>query len=182
MENQKRRTPNDQINAKLRQARVKRFWTLQKTATEVGVSFTTYLRWEMGKQTPSLISLEKLCQIFERTPQDLGYGHLMGSDAPSPKIPPSGEKTADHLMEEETETSPPLRSRDNLAQIHLQLIALAKELFPQESPPRINRFQDGQKTLHVFCDTRMDKSAIASIKTLFRSRSDGWTLGVERKS
>src|SRR5690242_12065123 len=80
MENPSSQTPKKRINHKLRQARLKKLWTLQAAAKAAQVSFTTFLRWEHAQQEPSLVNLERLCQTFNTTPEQLGYGHLVGYD------------------------------------------------------------------------------------------------------
>lgn len=71
-----------QMNLLLRKARKRRLWTIQRTATMVGVSFQTYIRWELGTQTPHLSSLGMLCSTFEAKPDDLGFGQLIDGSEP----------------------------------------------------------------------------------------------------
>lgn len=66
-----------QLNSQLRQARLKRTWTMKQTAVRVGVSFQTYLRWERGTQVPHLTSLTLLCEAFNMTPEELGFGDMV---------------------------------------------------------------------------------------------------------
>ncbi len=66
-----------QLNHKLRQARLRRYWTIKQAAIRIGVSFQTYIRWELGTQVPHLSSLEMLCVVFNMTPEELGFGDLI---------------------------------------------------------------------------------------------------------
>jgi len=178
---EKNKTPKKQINNKLRQTRLKKLWTLQKAADAVKVSYSTFIRWEKNIQQPSLVNLESLCQTFNKTEEELGYGHLTTSDDASSQIPPNGDNVTD-LLTRDAIIPTPTPSVESVEPSHQRLVALAVELFPNEFPPRVNRFQTTQNTLHVFCHPQLGKSVTASIKTEFRRRSGGWHLGIERKS
>lgn len=65
------------LNHKLRQARLRRYWTMKQAAVRIGVSFQTYIRWELGTQVPHLSSLELLCEAFNMTPEELGFDDLI---------------------------------------------------------------------------------------------------------
>jgi transcriptional regulator with XRE-family HTH domain len=62
------------LNQKLRTARLKKHWSMDAAASAVGVSKTTYLRWELGEQRPHGTSLQMLCDAFGATDEELGYG------------------------------------------------------------------------------------------------------------
>jgi transcriptional regulator with XRE-family HTH domain len=175
---EKNNTSRERINVKLRQARLKNLWTLQQAATKVDVSFSAFIRWERGQQQPSLVNLERLCNTFKTTPEELGYGHLIVPIETPSHASLSTESPNDSLASEMIPLTPG-NATDTSEQIHQRLIALTKELFPGGFSPRIVRFQEGQKTLHVSCDAKVDKSVISSIKTEFRRRT-GWTLGIQR--
>jgi transcriptional regulator with XRE-family HTH domain/DNA polymerase III delta prime subunit len=64
----KRAVPND----RLRRAREERNWTQAAVAEEIGTSGFTVSRWELGVQTPQPYFREKLCALFELSPQELG--------------------------------------------------------------------------------------------------------------
>jgi transcriptional regulator with XRE-family HTH domain/tetratricopeptide (TPR) repeat protein len=67
------------VNEKLRQARQQKRWSQAVAAEEVGVSELTYSRWENGTQKPYLKTLDDLCNAFEMSPADLGFGNLAGT-------------------------------------------------------------------------------------------------------
>jgi predicted ATPase/transcriptional regulator with XRE-family HTH domain/Tfp pilus assembly protein PilF len=58
---------------KLRQARLQHFWTVAEAAIKLGVSEQTYIRWEKGAVKPHPSSLESLYNIFQLTPEQLGF-------------------------------------------------------------------------------------------------------------
>jgi len=62
-----------QINYKLRAVREQRHWSMEAAAAAVGVSKTTFLRWENGEQEPHGSTLDMLCRAFGRSDEDLGY-------------------------------------------------------------------------------------------------------------
>jgi DNA-binding XRE family transcriptional regulator len=62
------------LNQKLRTARLKKHWSMEQAARAIGVSKTTYLRWELGEQRPHETSLEMLCNAFNMSDEELGYG------------------------------------------------------------------------------------------------------------
>lgn len=65
------------VNAKLRAARKEKCWTMAIAAEKAGVSWLTYSRWENGLQTPYLSTLSQLCEAFGKTPQELGFSHII---------------------------------------------------------------------------------------------------------
>lgn len=64
------------LNDKLRRARRKRFLTIEEAAAMLNVSATSFGRWERGTQMPHLETLGQLCELFDATPDELGFGHL----------------------------------------------------------------------------------------------------------
>jgi transcriptional regulator with XRE-family HTH domain len=71
-------TPKPRINRLLRQARKERSWSQAELAEYVEVSKATISRWENGASKPQPYQLRKLCSVFEKPPEFLGYpiGHL----------------------------------------------------------------------------------------------------------
>lgn len=60
-------------NNLLRQARIARGWTQSDVAEQVGAADSqTVHSWEKGKRFPSRIFRQRLCKIFEKSPQELG--------------------------------------------------------------------------------------------------------------
>lgn len=64
------------VNLKLLAARKERRWSIEVASAQVGVSRITYSRWENGHQEPQPTALQWLCETFEKSAEDLGYGHL----------------------------------------------------------------------------------------------------------
>jgi transcriptional regulator with XRE-family HTH domain len=50
------------MNEKLRNARNDRRWTVSQAAERVGISRTTYIRWEQGTQIPHDSTLPRVAQ------------------------------------------------------------------------------------------------------------------------
>jgi transcriptional regulator with XRE-family HTH domain len=63
-------------NNLLKSARIERCWTPEFVSGKVGVSLSTYTRWEAGRQRPYPSSLSALCQVFEMSAVELGFAHL----------------------------------------------------------------------------------------------------------
>jgi transcriptional regulator with XRE-family HTH domain len=60
-------------NDALIQARKRRGWKEKDIAAQVPVNEKTYRRWEHGELIPSLRHLRRLCELFETTPDALGF-------------------------------------------------------------------------------------------------------------
>src|SRR6266480_7001042 len=75
-------------NQKLRIARTRKHWTIEKAAEKVGVSWLTYSRWENGTQKPHPTTLALLCQAFDMSCEDLGF---------APPVEQSQEEARDGL-------------------------------------------------------------------------------------
>jgi tetratricopeptide (TPR) repeat protein/transcriptional regulator with XRE-family HTH domain len=77
----KRRIPNPE----LRLARELRCWSQEDVAERIGTSAFTVCRWERGVTTPSPHFRQKLCMLFERTAEGLGFVSIGSArqDAPS---------------------------------------------------------------------------------------------------
>lgn len=68
------------INHKLRVERLKRRWAYPKAGQETGVTAETFMRWELGRQNPQLFNLDRLCTVFEKSPEELGFGDLVSDN------------------------------------------------------------------------------------------------------
>jgi transcriptional regulator with XRE-family HTH domain len=62
-----------QDNFNLKYEREIRGWSQDKLAEKVGVTPRTVSRWERGKSIPHPCYREKLCQLFGRNTQELGF-------------------------------------------------------------------------------------------------------------
>ncbi len=91
-------------NVALHSARLRRSWTREFVSKKVGVSLTTYTKWELGQQIPPITSQKTLCEVFAMSSQELGFeeathhpldGYLnrpAPKHSPLPPIPqPKGE-------------------------------------------------------------------------------------------
>jgi transcriptional regulator with XRE-family HTH domain len=77
----------------LEQARHDKGWTRQmiEDKTEGRVSISTLERWEKGKHKPNTQGLEVLCNLYGKTPEEVGFGQnrvsvIMGSIISTPTI------------------------------------------------------------------------------------------------
>ncbi|HEX7736994.1 MAG TPA: helix-turn-helix transcriptional regulator [Ktedonobacteraceae bacterium] len=69
------------VNGNLRSARKLKRWSMQIASERIGVDRVTYSRWERGGQEPHPSTLDLLCRAFDMSPEDLGFGHLVATDA-----------------------------------------------------------------------------------------------------
>ena len=69
------------VNEKLRGVRKLKRWSMQVASERIGVDRVTYSRWERGEQDPHPSTLDLLCRTFDMSPEDLGFGHLVATDA-----------------------------------------------------------------------------------------------------
>jgi tetratricopeptide (TPR) repeat protein len=79
------------LNQQLRAAREQKMWTIPDAAAEVGVDTQTFWRWENYVQWPRAYALRKLCTVFERSAEELGFGrssdnldHIRSTDMKKP--------------------------------------------------------------------------------------------------
>jgi transcriptional regulator with XRE-family HTH domain len=61
------------MNEKLRNARNDRRWSIDEAAGRIGISRTTYIRWEHNEQNPHGSTLNMVCDAFKMTPEQLGF-------------------------------------------------------------------------------------------------------------
>jgi transcriptional regulator with XRE-family HTH domain len=69
MSGQAQRSP---LNTSLRELRKQRGWTQAEVAEALGVTDLTVRRWELGQTIPSAYHMKKLCDLFEKSPEELG--------------------------------------------------------------------------------------------------------------
>lgn len=77
-----------QRNEQLRQHRFRHNLRLKDVADKLGTTVTTVQRWERGSQQPSAYYRAKLCELFDVSPQELGFEE---EEAPPP-IPSNTEE------------------------------------------------------------------------------------------
>ena len=73
-------------NERLRRARHERMWTQAELAEKLDTSFESVSRWERGIKVPNAFHRKKLCDIFDKTAEELGF--LVDPGA-TPTISPS---------------------------------------------------------------------------------------------
>lgn len=56
---------------RLRRERKEHRWTIKEAADRIGVSKHTLASWETAKRSPSEFNLEKICEVFGLTKEDL---------------------------------------------------------------------------------------------------------------
>src|SRR5437660_7482732 len=75
------------LKARLHDARSQRGWSQQNLADRVGTTSVNISRWENGSTFPFPYFRERLCEVFGKTPADLGLVQST-SDSTSPSPPP----------------------------------------------------------------------------------------------
>ena len=55
----------ERLADKLRYCRIRKGWTQEQLARNIGVSLNTVHRWESGKNRPSPLALEKLEELLK---------------------------------------------------------------------------------------------------------------------
>ena len=63
-------------NNLLKNQRLKKQWTQAYVAKMVGTTYVTMCRWENGITIPSLYYRKRLCELFDTSPQELGFDTL----------------------------------------------------------------------------------------------------------
>ena len=63
-------------NDRLKNARMQKRWSMEHASEMVGISKTTWVRWETGEQKPHPTTLDLLCKTFEMAPEELGFEEL----------------------------------------------------------------------------------------------------------
>jgi transcriptional regulator with XRE-family HTH domain len=66
----------------LRQERIRRNWRQQDVADQLETTVVTVKRWERGSQQPSAYFRVKLCALFGKSAEELGFvaEHVTGTD------------------------------------------------------------------------------------------------------
>src|SRR5258706_1400047 len=81
-------------NLKLRYERERRAWSQQDVADKVGTTPLNVGRWERAITTPGLYFRQNLCEVFEKSTQELGF--VVEHIDPIKSVPsPQGSPTAD---------------------------------------------------------------------------------------
>ena len=81
---QQQTTPNHL----LLQERLHRHWSQRELAARLGTSFVNVSRWERGITIPGAYFRLRLCELFEKSPQELGlFLDPMSEEQDAPKVP-----------------------------------------------------------------------------------------------
>lgn len=77
-------------NQRLKREREKRGWSQRDLATMLDTTLYTVSRWERGLTVPHLSTLDRLCKLFEKGTQELGFTNEdgAGSRQPASSLPP----------------------------------------------------------------------------------------------
>lgn len=63
------------VNQQLRAARKQKHWSQAQAADKCGVDLQTFFRWEHEGQEPRGYNLDRLCEVFCASMEELGYAH-----------------------------------------------------------------------------------------------------------
>ena len=74
------------LNSRLRDARVERGWSQQQLADRVGTTPINISRWENGSNFPIPYFRQKLCEVFGKSPAELGLVQLPLSLPHAPRV------------------------------------------------------------------------------------------------
>ncbi len=92
------------VNYRLRHEREKRGWSQARVAEQIGSDAVTVSRWERGHAMPSPYFREKLCHLFQKNAQDLGFLPEESIQEEQQLVPPS-VSTLEHSPLEGLETA-----------------------------------------------------------------------------
>ncbi len=113
-------TDHIKYNNRLREARKSRGLTQQEVASEIGTSALTINRWEQGKSFPQSYYLQKLCDFFGLSAEELGFirresssddenskssGRLERPVPSQSSSSPSDSEPVSSMVEKQTETA-----------------------------------------------------------------------------
>jgi DNA-binding XRE family transcriptional regulator len=76
---QKKRAPDTIPNKLLREQRELKGWTQEDLAEKIGAAPKSVSRWESG-MLPSLYHRRKLCEVFGKSPHELGFTRAEAED------------------------------------------------------------------------------------------------------
>jgi uncharacterized membrane protein/DNA-binding XRE family transcriptional regulator len=62
-----------QLSSRLKYERMQRGWSQARVAEAIGTDAGNVSRWERGRSSPSPYFREKLCQLYEKNAQELGF-------------------------------------------------------------------------------------------------------------
>ncbi len=62
---------------RLIQARLKKLWTRDQAAEQIGVDPASLSRWEKGKATPQPLNVQKICDAYGMSAEELGFAEAI---------------------------------------------------------------------------------------------------------
>lgn len=83
----------------LRAARFEKGLTQEAAAEQIGVDAVTLRRWERGDGLPQPRNQYRICKVYGKTPQELGF-------SPAPPLPETTTSTPPPLLEEKPQATP----------------------------------------------------------------------------
>lgn len=79
--------PSRKPNDALRRAREERGWTQSDAAAALGFSLEAVQSWERGRRTPRPKQQAKLCEVYQRSPEQLDLGPKLSEKMEPPSAP-----------------------------------------------------------------------------------------------
>lgn len=128
----------------LRHYRMQRNWTQSQLAHKLGTTFVNISRWERGETTPSLYFRQKLCELFQSTPQELGFlpdeekpeeEFISASPSPQPEMPASPVLPVPYALEQVV----PLVGREALLSQFVSQLCSGKGVFALTGLPGVGK-------------------------------------------
>lgn len=134
-------------NRVLKREREQRCWSQLEVADHIGTTAFNVSRWERGITFPGSYFRQQLCQLFEKTPQELGFINEQQQELPGPP-PASRDLQAPALVdEEESRDKPGEQTASSPLVFPVSTSPAADEAFPLiwNVPYRHNPFFTGRE-------------------------------------
>lgn len=80
---------------RLRQERIRRNWRQREVADKLDTTVVTVTRWEKGSHLPSTYFRVKLCVLYEKSPEELGF---VENSTSAPSVEKSAVEASDETM------------------------------------------------------------------------------------
>lgn len=131
--------PEVVLNSRLRDHRHQQNWTQVMMAEELGVTEITVRRWERGQTNPSPYYTKKLCDLFKKTPEDLGLAGVSTCvEAPNheaSELPPLEVEQVSTFVEVQIQQSP-IPVEDQVLNLTLPIVPEERAMKSDRSPLR----------------------------------------------
>lgn len=165
------------INTQLRRARLSRLWPIKKAAKEIGVSETTYIRWEHGEQLPHLVNLQAICNAFGLSPTELGYGDLIAERESEPlSLDQTGNQVRllDVLMELEAQERSKAEREKNQQEARLQAQLRQNRLDRARLEAQLAQLQSENSRRRTVTETGSSSPEAAQLAQLSLLSTEDW--------